>query len=167
MVQNILRSVLATPALQGIRARMEKGGVLSLAGVHPAAQPFFAFVLQELFPERPIVVVTEGVKAQESFQQDLETWSSLTTKSDNSAKGRPLFYPSWEILPHESRLPHADVISERLQTLVALTKNSRAVPLVVTNVAALMQRTFPAEVLAEITRVFKRGERIEPLDLIE
>ncbi len=57
------------------------------------------------------------------------------------------FIPSWEILPHEAKLPHADVISERLETLVALAekangKNAKA-PLVVTNVAALLQRTFP------------------------
>ncbi len=27
-----------------------------------------------VFPQRPIVVVTENLKTQESFQQDLETW---------------------------------------------------------------------------------------------
>ena len=79
----------------------------------------------------------------------------------------PLYYPSWEILPHESRLPHADIISERLQTLVALTKSNAGGATVVTNVAALMQKTFPAEELARSTRIFKKGERIEPLDLIE
>ncbi|HVK59167.1 MAG TPA: hypothetical protein VM735_10325, partial [Candidatus Kapabacteria bacterium] len=97
MVHNILRSVLATPALQDLRARLEEGGVLSLAGVHPAAQPFLAFALRQLFPKRTFVVVTDGVKTQESFQQDLETWFSLAQK--DSAKGktaaafdRPLFY---------------------------------------------------------------------------
>jgi transcription-repair coupling factor (superfamily II helicase) len=50
------------------------------------------------------------------------------------------FYPAWEILPHESRLPHADVISERLETLVALQQPDTA-PLIVTSVVALQQRT--------------------------
>src|SRR3954447_24978900 len=105
-----------------LRSRLENGGVLSLAGIHPAAQPFFAFVLSRLVPERPLVIVTESVKTQESFQQDLETWCSFEKE-----KGRPpLFYPSWEVLPHETKLPHADVISERLQTLVELTKGSRS-----------------------------------------
>ena len=36
------------------------------------------------------------------------------------------FYPSWEVLPHETRLPHADVISERLETLVHLTQHQHA-----------------------------------------
>ena len=68
-----------------------------------------------LFPQRPVVVVTENLKTQESFQQDLETWLGSS----------PLFYPTWEILPHEGKLPHADVISDRLQTLVALSDNSK------------------------------------------
>jgi transcription-repair coupling factor (superfamily II helicase) len=160
--------VLATPALQSLRARLELGGVVSLAGVHPAAQPFAAFVLRHLFPARALVIVTDGVKSQESFQQDLETWYSQGGDSGpKDLQHAPLYYPSWEILPHESRLPHADIISERLQTLVALTKTSASGATVVTNVAALMQKTFPAEELARSTRVFKKGDRIEPLDLIE
>jgi len=70
---------------------------------------------------------------------------------------RLFFYPAWETLPHESRLPHADVISERLETLIALSDNSQLTTpinreqahnsqLVVTTVTALLQRTFaPAE----------------------
>src|SRR5262249_814530 len=40
-------------------------------------------------------------------------------------------------------------------------------PLVITTVAALMQRTFSARTIVERTRSLKRGDRIEPLDLIE
>jgi hypothetical protein len=53
---------------------MENGGVFSCAGVSQPAQPFLAALLRELFPGRPIVVVTEGLKSQESFHQDTATW---------------------------------------------------------------------------------------------
>ena len=57
-----------------------------------------------------------------------------------------LFYPAWEILPHEGKLPHADVISDRLQTLVALSGilklNTHISKLVVTSGTALLQKTF-------------------------
>ena len=57
--------------------------------------------------------------------QDLETWLPAAGPAPTAA--RPLlFYPAWEILPHEGKLPHADVISERLQTLVALSAGSTA-----------------------------------------
>ena len=86
----------------------------------------------KLFPQRPIVVVVDGLKAQESFQQDIETWlrfaeAAPSQVADAIVKLRSrnsFFYPAWEILPHEAKLPHADVISERLETLVALAGKS-------------------------------------------
>jgi len=82
-----------------------------------------------------------------------------------------LFYPAWEVLPHEGKLPHADVISDRLQTLIALSENPSRIThhasLVVTSVTALLQKTFPPAGLNERTRELKRGDKIAPLDLIE
>src|ERR1035441_10256372 len=73
----LFASVFATPAVQSLARRLEQGGVLSYAGVSAAAQPFLAALLQHLFPQRPIVVVTEGLRTQESTQQDLATWLAL------------------------------------------------------------------------------------------
>ena len=150
-----------TPAVQSLARRLENGGALSSSNVAASAQPFFAAVLQKLFPQRTVVVVAENLKSQEGFQQDLETWLGSP----------PLFYPAWEIFPHEGKLPHADVISDRLQTLVALSDNSKFRTqnprLIVTNVTALLQKTFPAGEIQKRTRTFERGSRIAPLDLIE
>ena len=116
--------------MQALARRLEAGGAQSFSGIAAPAQPFFAALLQKLFPQRLIVVVTENLKTQESFQQDLETWLGESS----------LFYPAWETLPHEDKLPHADVISDRLQTLVALFANPPHVPrcasLIVTSVTA-------------------------------
>ena len=125
-------------------------------------QPFLAALLRDLFPRRTIVAVTEGLKTQESFQQDLSTWLGA----------QPLFYPAWEILPHDDRLPHVDVISERLDTLVTLsngqlTTTNNPAPVVVTSVVALLQRTFPRALLQEQTRALTRGDRVAPFDLVE
>jgi transcription-repair coupling factor (superfamily II helicase) len=190
---NLFAAVWETPAVQTVARRLEKGGVLSCIGISQTAQPFFAASLHHIFSQRPIVVVCEGLKTQESFQEDISTWLGIESKvqgptsfvkstSDvrkskvssahpSTSGSQPLFYPAWEILPHESRLPHADVISERLETLVALaqhaTRNTQFTPLVVTSVTALLQRTFPQKAIAEHTRTLTRGERIEPLDLVE
>src|SRR5262249_50761674 len=93
----------------------------------------------------------------------------------NTALAQPLFYPSWEILPHEGRLPHSDVISDRLETLVALTRRpsrtretgGEPATIVVANVEGLLQKTFSAKSLAGRTRTVTRGERVDPLDLVE
>ncbi len=128
--------------------------MLSLETVSPGAQPFFAGLLAHLFPKRPTIVVAEGLRSQEVFQQDIETWA-----------GPPLFFPAWEILPHELRLPHADVISERLATLIALTQNKAKI--VVASVVALLEKTFPPAELKSRTRELRRGESMDPMDLIE
>jgi transcription-repair coupling factor (superfamily II helicase) len=163
---------------------VEHGGVLTCAGVSQAAQPFVAALLRQVFPKRTIVAVADNLKTQESFQLDLETWLSLESavQSPQSKAGEvshsilhslssPLFYPAWDVLPHEGKLPHADTISERLETLVALsldaTRNPQPAPLVITSVTALLQKTFPPEILRGHTRALARGDRINPLDLIE
>ena len=166
-----------TPAVQSLVQRVEQGGVLSLGDIGANAQPFFAALLRRSFVHRPVVVVTPGLKTQELAHQDLGTWNRLSALdpaqpaacSPMPEQSQPLFYPEWEILPHESRLPHADVISERLETLVSLLNrnDSSPAPLIVTTVAALLQRTFRADTLRQRSRLIKRGDRIEPLDLVE
>ncbi len=168
---------------------MERGEPLSLSGVHAAAHPFFAAWLHRQFPERPLLVITAGVKAQESFHQDVTTWLIAEFKVSSSQlsalNSQPLFFPSWDILPHEPKLPHVDVISERLETLVKLSKvqgpkpkakakkssssqpSTRNAQLVVANVVALMQRTFAPGMIAARTRTVRRGETVDPLDLVE
>ena len=140
---------------------MEEGGALSLENVSPGAQPFVAALLARLFPNRPIVVVTDGLKTQETFQQDMETWAG--------GEAKPLFYPDWEMLPQEARLPHADIISDRLATLVALAGSAEgaAAPVLVANVTALLQKTLPVDELKKRIRTLRRGESLNPLDLIE
>jgi len=182
--------------VQCLARRLEKGGVLSCNGISPAAQPFFAALLRHLFPKRPIVLVTEGLRMQESAHQDLATWLAVEAEVQSpkskvrspeaafvgqehgsritphaSPSPQPLFYPAWEVLPHEGTLPHADVISERLETLVVLTEGSKVQSpqstVIVTSVAALLQRTLPAGAIRERTRTIMRGDRLDPLDLVE
>jgi transcription-repair coupling factor (superfamily II helicase) len=173
---NLFADILKAPAVQRLAQRLENGGVLACAGVSQAAQPFFAALLQKFSPQRPIVIVTGNLKTQESIQQDLEMWLSLkrevrSAECGVSVPSSPLFYPAWDVLPHEGKLPHADTISDRLETLVQLSRLSTLNPqpstLIVSSVTALLQKTFPPEMLRDLTRTLARGDKINPLDLIE
>jgi transcription-repair coupling factor (superfamily II helicase) len=168
--------ILNAPAVQSLLQRVEQGGVWSFSDIEATAQPFFAALLRHRFVSRPIVVVMPGLKAQELAHQDLSTWNRLIhpapenpTERTQPGVDQPLFYPEWEILPHEMRLPHSDVISERLETLVSLVNRAgpALAPLIVTTVVALLQKTFPAETLRQRSRLIKPGDRIDPLDLVE
>ena len=166
-----LAKLRETPPLQAILYGAEPGEVLSLGGISQGAQAFSAAVLAHFAKGRPVVLVCPTGKLQEQLQQELETWLPALTK--RPAKP-PLFFPAWDVLPHEARLPHADVLSERLETLIHLAKrrkpsaNSTAPgPVIVTTGVALLQRTFSPSELKNRFRNFKIGERIDPLDLVE
>ena len=191
----LFAKVLETPAVRSLIERAEKGAVLSCGGISLAAQPFLAALFSFRFVHRPIVVVTDQLRSQEVFQQDITTWLQVLERGDSPGENRfstnpagtapaeagtpnraenrrILFFPSWEILPHEARLPHVDVIGDRLETLAELAQNpggaaAKSAPLIVTSVTALLQRTFPREEFETQTRLLKRADRIEPLDLVE
>ena len=252
MFDELFSRLRQAPAAQGLLRRVELGGALTCGGVAGAGHAFLAAWLHREFPHRPVVLVAENLKAQETLHQDLETWLGLggqktadrgekkenSRSSTGSAATPPsllsstlyslssnptplLFFPAWEILPHEDKLPHADVISERLETLVALMRNAECgvrsegtaacagdlqsppaargdtararvagrdgrrpevagtgeaadvgvraphSALLTTSITALLQRTFPPAMLAGRTRTLRRGERVDPLDLIE
>jgi transcription-repair coupling factor (superfamily II helicase) len=179
---NLFADLAKTPAAHSVAQRLEPGGALAFSGIAAPAQPFFATLVQKLFPARPVVVVTENLKTQESFQQDLETWLAIESKGQSPkskaesselpvSNSQLLFYPAWETFPHEDRPPHIDIISDRLQALVALSDKSALRPppaaLVVTSVTALLQKTFPPGDIQNRTRALARGDKIAPLDLIE
>jgi len=150
--------------VQSLVRRLEQGGALPGVEICASAQPLLAALLLQKFPARPIVLVTDSLKTQESFQQDLETWIAQLSAPNSQL----LFYPAWEIFPHEGKLPHADVISDRLQTLIPLsTLNSQLSTLVVTGITALLQKTFAPDDLKTRTRVLQRGDKTAPLNLIE
>ena len=163
--KGLFEAAARTPAIQELAQRLERERVLSSAGLSPTARGFFGVLLRRLRPGFPLVIVLENVRAQESVFQDIQSW--LRIAGDADTLENLLFYTAWEVLPSDSRLPNADVISERLETLVRLGGAAQSGPIVVTTAVALMQRTWGAAILKRRTRVLERGARCEPLDLVE
>ncbi|MBI1839252.1 MAG: transcription-repair coupling factor [Verrucomicrobia bacterium] len=182
--------MIDTPPARALLARLRAETHISLPAVDPAAQPFLVAVLRLLAPERPLLVVTSGLKVQESFFQDLLTWlqrpvptgiasdgpsgAAPPPKSAPAATICPVqFFPAWEVLPHESKLPHADVVSERLETLMALRRlpaslgESAIAPVVVTQAAAVLQKTWNPQAMLDRSRLLVLGQSLNPLDLVE
>ena len=156
---HLFNQVIASSAGKELVKRVATGGALSCAGVDLAGWAHLGAILG-VQSQRPVVLLTGRLKQQETLQQDLETWLRLL-KSD--VKGQ--FYPDWEVLPHEDKLPHADVIRERLETLQALVRGQPSV--ITATVASLMQCTLPPQEVFHRTRTLKLGERLDPLDFIE
>jgi len=67
--------------------------------------------------------------------------------------------PDWETLPYDSFSPHQDLISERLSTLYAVSRNEADVLLVPASTA--LYRMAPPAFLAAYTFFLKQGETLE------
>ncbi|MBM3891126.1 MAG: hypothetical protein FJ388_18595, partial [Verrucomicrobia bacterium] len=86
---------------------------MSLAPVAEPARPFLAALLaRKLF--RPLLIVTDSLKAQEAYELSLIAFGA-----------QPQFYPAWESPPHTGQLPSADVIADRLKVLKSLCRPER------------------------------------------
>ena len=144
---------------QELGQRIAAGSAVSCVNVDAAG---WAHVAAALRAEtgRAVVLVTAQLKQQETLQQDIETWLRLL-EVDATAR----FYADWEVLPHEDKLPHADALSERLETLQALADG--VAPVITVTPAALMQCTLPPAEIAHRSRTLRLGDRLEPLDFIE
>ena len=125
----------------------------------PAAQPFFAALLARLFPRRPIVVVTESLKTQVIFQQDIETW--IAPGGTAAVLSRMGSFAA-------RTAPAARRRRERtVGGLVGLSQWSvtakAPAPVIVASVTALLQKTFQAGEIARRTRSLKKGDSLDPL----
>ena len=176
---DLLERIQALPSFQDLIRRLAPGQEVALSHVDPAAHACWITALHRALPNRPILVVCDTSKSQESLHSELVTWQQLTAAPSTPEAGKaavqnldaPLFFPEWEILAHEDKLPHADVVSERLETLVALQHQSSgadsSAPWIVTSIIGLLQLTFSATDLASRLRCYRPGDSINPRDLIE
>ena len=155
----LFNQIVASSAGQELVKRIAKGGAVSCGGVDTAGWSHLGVLLAGK-TERPVVLITGNLKQQETLQQDVETWLQLMELQIPS-----FFYPDWEVLPHEDKLPHADAISERLEVLQSLSEKQK--PVVTATVSALMQCTLPPAEVQGRTRTLKLGDRLDPLDFIE
>jgi transcription-repair coupling factor (superfamily II helicase) len=172
---NLVQAALKSPLIPPIQRRLDAGEFLRLNSVADAGKPFLAHLLSQI-SNRPVLIVTDGLKSQEAFFNDLQTFSPDA-----------LFYPAWETLPHEDQLPHADTIADRLKVLGNIVipslrgisevrpgevrdssqaRNDRNI-VIIASVQALMQRTFAPSALANFRFPVSLGQTLELQDLTD
>ena len=151
MTENrLFDTALGFPFTRLIKRRLDAGDFLSLNSTADAAKPFAVSLLSQI-ANRPLLVVTDGLKSQEAFFNDLQTLLPGVQ-----------FYPAWETLPHEDVLPHANTIADRLKTLTNLSA-----PATVASVQALMQRTFAPEYFLSLRTELHLGQALGLQDFVD
>ena len=165
--------------VEGLRKLLDAHGHDVVSDLAPSSWGLVAAMLHRIEPGRPLLVVAPGLKHQEALCQDLQTWRDWLSGGAESededppatVERGPFFFPAWETLPHEAKLSHADVISERLETLLALRgldeSQRKPGPIIVANATALLQKTFPPDEFTRRVRSIAVGDPCDPLDLVE
>jgi transcription-repair coupling factor (superfamily II helicase) len=146
--EKLFQAALGSPLIPPIKRRLEAGDLLRLNSVADAAKPFVVALLSR-FSKRPVLVVTDGLKSQEAFFNDVQAFMPDA-----------LFYPAWETLPHENALPNADTIADRLRVLSSLIPHPSFF-VVVASVPSLLQRTFSASALSALRLPLSTGQRLD------
>ena len=165
----LFAAMLESPVIPPLKRRLDAGDFLSLNSLADAGKPFLTAVLAQI-SNRPLLVITDGLKSQEAFFNDLQTFLPAAQ-----------FYPAWETLPHEDQLPHVATIADRLKVLSSLTDGApggRALPtatpgqdgppgrppqtvVIVASVQALLQRTFAPEQFSALRFPLAVGQRLD------
>jgi transcription-repair coupling factor (superfamily II helicase) len=162
--EKLFQVALGSPLIPLLKRGLDAGEFLSLNSVADAGKPFLVALISQI-SNRPVLVVTDGLKSQEKFFNDLQTFLSDA-----------LLFPAWETLPHESVLPHADTIADRLRVLnvicgTALPAATSAgseehrprngAPKIVASVQALMQKTFSRSTLLSLRSSLSVGQHLD------
>lgn len=136
------------------------------SGVHPGGWGYLLGKWAIEDRDRHVVAVCGGAREQERLIENLMSAMQILGDEKSNREESAQYYPSWEVLPHENRLPHSDVISDRLSVLMNSIDKSSTKP-IVASVQAILQKTFRPEWLKDQVREIKVGDELDPLDLIE
>lgn len=109
---------------------------------------------------RPVLVVAaDATRAQERYE-DLLAWSA--------APARVLLFPAFDALPYEQLPVPADVLTRRVEVLIALSAagGGQPAPLIVTSPTALASRLPPPAEFGNRVVVLRLGEELAPSALL-
>ena len=181
---NLFADISKAPAVQSLARRVENGGVLTCAGCQPGGAAVFCGLAPENFPAPPDrrrhrqpqnagkFSAGPGNVACKLKSRVRSPKPKRSILQPSTSDPRRLFYPAWEVLPHEGKLPHADTISDRLQTLVALSLTIRNSQPSIRNWSSpasppCSKKPFRPVKFKNAPARLQRGDKINPLDLIE
>ncbi len=106
-------------------------------------------------PVQSWLIVTETEEAAERMATDLQFFHQFVGAPAHVVS----HFPKWETLPYEATAPHVSLVARRMTALHHLRTSART--LLVTSVAALMQRLLPVNTFHSATMELVRGGSLE------
>ncbi len=113
-----------------------------------------AYMIARCYKERPapLMLLAATTEVAQRFMEDLTFFIGSTTA--------PIFFfPPYNILPFKFIAYHNDTAAKRIEILYRLITHERP-PLIVTTIAALLQKIVPKKTLTEYAELVMEGEEI-------
>src|SRR5271167_2139331 len=140
-----------------------KGGAgrIRVSGLNPTGKALFYSLLHRA-TSRPLIVIVSDNRALEELLPIVRSLAELTgAVSPDAVVG----LPAYDVLPFENLSPHPEIQEARATALWKIATGAASV--VITPVAATALRLRDAGFYADLAKVVRRGEMVDPEQLIE
>src|SRR5256886_2678015 len=159
-VRDLFADVEKLPAFSRVASHLKEGtGRIRVSGLPPTAKSLFLVWLQRV-TERPLIVVVPDNHVLEEFVPVLQAFSELLGTEPESV----VALPTRDVLPFQNLSPHPEIQEERAVALWKIA--TEAVSIVVSPIVATALRLPSAEYYADLARVLRRGETLDPEPLL-
>src|ERR1019366_8617039 len=140
-----------------------KGGAgrTRVSGLTPTGKALF-YALLHRSTSRPVIVIVSDNRAVDELLPVVRSLGDLTGAV---APDAVIGLPAYDVLPFENLSPHPEIQEARATALWKIATGAASV--VITPLAATAMRLRDAEFYADLAKVVRRGEMIDPERLVE
>jgi transcription-repair coupling factor (superfamily II helicase) len=161
-VREIFADVEKIPAFARAATHLKSGaGRTRVSGLTPSAKALLVSLLHRA-ASRPLVVIVADNRAAEEALPVLQAFCELT---GTASPDWVALLPAYDVLPFENLSPHPEIQEERATTLWKMATGTASI--VVAPVAATFMRMRQPEFYADLARVVRRGDTLDPEALVQ
>ncbi len=136
-------------------------GRIRVSGLVPTAKALFYPTLQRAV-SRPLVVIVNDNRAADELLPVLRSFAEMTGALHPNAV---VALPAYDVLPFENQSPHAEIQESRAAALWKIATGSAEI--VITTIAASAMRLRSGSFYADLAKVVRRGDFVDPERLLE
>ena len=136
-------------------------GRISVSGLTPTAKALI-LALAHRGAARPLLIIVADNRAAEEMLPAVQAFCELTAAASPESV---IALPCFDILPFENLSPHPEIQEQRASALWKMATGAAAI--VITPICATLVRMRAAEFYADLARIVRRGDTLDPETLIE
>ena len=156
VLNELLGLIEDKPALIRLAGALKEPKAGVRTAIPDAAKPYLIAALHHRI-KRPVLVVTAQPEEAKNLYEQVAVWAG-----NNDVR---LFLEP-DALPYQRVITDSATESERLQALAALANPNGHVPLVITSIPALLQKTTSYTDFISSCHTIRAGNRVDPLNLL-